>query len=224
MPGRLASAHLLRRRASVRVVTLAAAVLVAASCGGDDFQYLSNQDAHLFFRLPDDWRVFGQEELFEAQMDAGVGFPAADDLRRRVWMRGFDASGDAEAVDVLQLGGDHPRGLAEVRALNASERDTMSLAALRRVGGVDPLEAGQTPGSGVQVLDLEEISEGDARGFRIVVSITSESRTIVVTQLALVDAGTTRLYRLSLGCSASCYDDNRSLVEEVTESWTVEET
>lgn len=224
MPGRLLSAPVRRRRSHGRVVAVLAAIaLLVAGCGGDDYQYVSNQGAHLYFRIPDTWLLFDQEELFAAQMDAGVGFPQVDDMRRRAWLRGFLGSADGQADDVLDLGGEELAGIAEVRTLSPSERDSMSLAALRRVGGVDPLEAAQSPSSGVRVLDLEEVSEGDARGYRIVVSVTTDSETTTMTQLALVDAATTTLYRLTLGCSAPCYEQNQDVIDEVTESWTVEE-
>ena len=225
MPEPLAQPPLSRScwRGPIAAVVVAAAALLAA-CGGDEFQYIANRDANVFLRLPDGWQVFGQDEILEAQQAAGVSADRVQPTQDRIWMRGFDASPGAKVEDVLQLGGDQLRGFAEVRPLAPAERDAVSLASLRGIGfGVDPVAAAQDPESGVEIRQLEEISDDHVRGVHIVASITSDSGTIVVAQTALVDTDTTTLYRLSLSCSVRCYDDNVDVIDQVTASWRVVE-
>jgi hypothetical protein len=201
------------------------ALIVAAGCAGSGFQYISNRSDHVFFKVPDDWAVYDETEVITAgvtELDAEI----ANALRDRTWLRGFDSGPEPNPEAVLDRAASHPRGYAEVRQLTFEERDGLSLAALRSWGfGFDPLqEARERPDGQVQLIHLEDVTTDDGgHGVRLIVLLDGDTGPSVVDQTVLLDVGTTRLYRFTIGCSVQCYRDNKDLITDIAESWTLKE-
>ncbi|MBA2625358.1 MAG: hypothetical protein H0U89_07120 [Acidimicrobiia bacterium] len=229
------------RRVSALLALLAAAVLVGA-CGGSDFRYLSNSEAGAFFKVPDSWSVYEEDDLLRSQDDA-ADREELEAISDRLWFRGFDGADDPDLGNVSNLAARSPRGFAQVRPLSASERDTIDLAFLRRSGfpvpdpetgqRVDPLEFfSENPDGFVQVLEydddrsLGELTLGDGlRGVRMLSRVeVEEGDPVVFEQVTAVDADTTRMYAFTVGCVESCWEDNEDVIREIADSWTLEET
>ena len=58
----------------------------------------------------------------------------------------------------------------------------------------------------------------------MVVRLATARGDVVVNQIAMLDQGTTKVYALAVVCSVDCYDRNQSRIEQVMDSWTVEES
>jgi hypothetical protein len=201
-----------------RVIALAAVLAVAAGCAGSGYTYHSNRDEKLYFKVPDDWTVFDTADLLpEAAGDAGGG-----------WVRGF-AGGNRPSPDAVRaITHSEPRGYVEIIPLDVMERDELSLATLRSTNfGTDPLLfAQENPGGPLEILDYHDIVlDAGPHGVRIQVAITPEDGggTAIIDQTVLVDKATTKRYVLSIGCSVECWDAHHNEIEEVIESWTLEE-
>jgi hypothetical protein len=203
------------------LVALAAVGAVVGACGGSGYQYLTNSDDDVFFKVPDEWAVYEEGDVLTSEI-TGSSERDTERLRARTWLRGFVAGPEPGPAVVLTRGSAYPRGFAEVRRLTPAERDRLSLRSLRSASfGFDPLT---TENESVEVLAAEEIEfSGGYHGMRLLVALGDDDRS-VNEETVVVDAATTRLYRFSIGCSEDCYEENRDLLGEVAGSWTVEET
>jgi hypothetical protein len=52
---------------------------------------------------------------------------------------------------------------------------------------------------------------------------TEGGNVIRVTQVAVVDPATNKLYLFMLRCESHCYRDNKTLLDTIVNSWTVKE-
>jgi hypothetical protein len=113
----------------------------------------------------------------------------------------------------------------------------MSLATLRGANlgtdsagnPLDPLMyAQENPDGEIQILGYDDsiVYDNGGHGVHIRVAVTPRdgTTTAIIDQTALIDAATSRRYVLSIGCSARCFDEHMAEIEEVIESWTLEET
>ena len=201
------------------------ALVLAAGCAGSGFQYISNTSDDVFFKVPDKWTVFDENDVITSGV-VNLEDDMAAALRDRTWLRGFDAAPQPSPLTVLNRISPYPRGYAEVRHLTFEERDGLSLAALRSWGfGFDPLQRMRDePDGDVQILHLEDVAHDDgAHGLRLIVLLRADADTSVVDQTVLLDKETTRLYRFTIGCSLNCYRDNQKLITDIAESWTLKE-
>ena len=202
-----------------RVLALAAVLAVAAGCAGSGYTYHSNRAEKLYFKVPDDWTVFDTDDLLpEAAGEVSSG-----------WVRGFAGGHSPSADAVRAITHSEPRGYVEIVPLDVMERDELSLATLRSTNfGTDPLLfAQENPGGPLEILDYDDdiVLDSGPHGVRIQVAITPEDGggTAIVDQTVLVDKATTKRYVLSIGCSIECWDRHHREIEEVIESWTLEE-
>jgi hypothetical protein len=199
------------------LAAMATAAIVLAACGDSSYEYLSNTEDHVYFKVPAEWTVFDQKDL---------------GLTNGIWFRGFDASAKADPEHILADGHDEPRGFATVTPLSDQERDLMSFALLRSLiyqdaegNPIDPVEAYAEDQEGrFLVLAYDEISDDAVRGIHLRVVDRDTPDGIVTDLTVVVDQDTSTRYVLTVGCTSACWLDNEKTFEEVIESWTVEET
>jgi len=206
--------------------TLAVAVLstlVVAGCGGSGYTYHSNRDENLYFKLPDDWTVFDGDDI------------PTDALTPGMWVRGFMAGEEPSVDGVFALAAAEPRGFVFVEPLDVMERDTVSLRSLRGTllgtdatgEPLDPLAYAEQFPEQLQILGYDGgvVYDHGPHGVHLRVAISPPGEeTAVIDQLVLVDAGTSRMYVLSIGCSLECFEAHEREIEEVIDSWTLEAT
>jgi hypothetical protein len=222
----------------VGVVALVLAALSLTACGSD-YHYVSNRDQGAYFKVPDHWEVYGTGELLRSE-DGWLTDDEVDERDDAIWLRGFDAAEEPSPEHVLDATAASPRGYAEVRALSASERDGFDYAELRRAGfplhdptsgeALDPLEvATSDPGGVVTVLEYDDedplgpLELGDGlRGVRIRTRIAvGDDEPVILEQISVVDADTTRHYSFTVGCRRRCWDENEDVIREIADSWTL---
>ena len=193
----------------------AVAVLGASACTlqRSGYQFVRSPSTGTYLKVPSSWELFDAEEVAEAyeqsEPDARVAFTTA-----------FDASPDANAVfDPMAA---EPNGLIRVRALSAAERDGASLASIRKT--IVDLDQAQEAGV-LRGVKGEEIQDAKGlRGQRVVFSLEIEGELTTMSKTALVDAKTSKLYTLLVGCRASCYEKHKGNIDKVVESLTIKET
>lgn len=203
----------------LRQATLLAALaaLVLTACGGSEFTYVSNSTFRTYFKVPNSWRVFDTEEVLEGRTN-----PQKDEAYD--YLRIFDAAPDPSVDRTFQTAA-HPYGLVQIRRLTSVERDVFSLRRLRNeVVNLDEI-AEESP----ERIDLLEtpvdiVMGGGISGVRHVYTITDDTGSWSVSQTALVNPFTTRVYFFAIGCEAGCYAANQAMIEEVVDSWTIEES
>lgn len=219
------------------LVALGAAALSLPACGSD-YHYVSNRDSGAYFKVPDHWEVYGTGDLLRSE-DSSLSEDEVDERDDAVWLRGFDAAEEPSPEHVLDATATSPRGFAEVRALSASERDEFDYAALRRAGfplhdpttgePMDPLVLDAQGDGVVTVLEYDddgplgplELDDG-FRGVRLRTRIAvGDEEPVLLEQISVVDADTTRHYSFTVGCQRRCWDENESVIREIADSWTL---
>lgn len=208
------------RRLLVPVALAAAVWMVAAgACSGSGYQYVTSRKAGVYFKVPADWKVFDRNAMSNGLKATGA--PGLDDTTT-LFAAGFDSGPRPSISHVVPLdpGGTHPSGVARVKVLDPSERDTFSFQAMRNM--LLDVDAGAQQ-SKVKLLGQVDLApKGGYRGQRIVYQVAPDgAATFVVDQTTIVDQGTQRVFVLAVACSSSCYDANRKVVDTVVKSWTV---
>jgi hypothetical protein len=194
-----------------------AMVLFGSACGGADNEYVANNDAGLFVRLPADWAVF------EVSTSNPAGDPRTDP-EAGAWRVVIDGSDHPSRAHLEVAAPDEPVGFVEIvpTALiqNTSLTSHMALRSLLFNGEADPLDESST----ADVLDYEEIDLGHHWGNRIVAELPARGgESVVVTQLAFLDSANDRVSVLRILCTTGCYEDNKSEIDEIVDSWTLED-
>jgi hypothetical protein len=146
---------------------------------------------------------------------------------------GFTAGDGSGAGGIQQYDAQAPRGFAEIRYLDADERDDLDLKRLRTFdfivdpegNPVDPVQYMEdNPDGSIDIHQYGDVSlKRGGHGVALVASIDGENGTYVVTQIAAVDEATTRLYLFNIGCHYECYVQNQSLIDEIVDSWGLKE-
>jgi hypothetical protein len=202
---------------------LAAVGLAAVSCGGSGYQYVENDDLGVYARLPDDWGVYDESDLFPDASDRELEQRAS-----QVWMRTFDGA-DEPSVEASQSpGGESPAGLVIVRALSQQEREQLDLSALRGAGNParDPVAAAAADSEGiVEVVSDQPVEfEGGFTGVHTVFVVDEGDGPVVTDQIALRNAATTALALFQVSCSEDCYyETHKDEIADLVESWTIQE-
>lgn len=209
----------LRRLRLLTVFGIAAAVALAAC--GTDYHYVKNSDEGVYLKVPNDWKLYDEEQYFRATLEEPS--PAQlRDLREHEWATAFDSDPNPNPRNLNALESSHPHGFARIHEIGIDEHDTFSMQTARNiVAPVDELiDAGAA-----QVLDADERTlDGGFRLSHIVVNLGLEKGGYTtLDQTVVVDADTTKLYILALGCSDTCYEKNKDEITSLVDSWTVKE-
>jgi hypothetical protein len=199
-----------------RGVVLAAAVFAAlAACGGSGKQYVSNDDAGLYVRVPESWQRFD----ITAENRPESVLP-------RAWTVVLDASDQPSLANLETEGIESPVMLVQVVPLNR-ERDGISLTSLRsRPYSVDPLKAVRDGDPNLEIVRYEEPRfAGGYWGTELVINVRGESgKWSTVAHVAMVGTELDKLYELTIRCSSTCFDREADTIHDVIDSWRIEET
>jgi len=228
----------------VGVTAVAAAAAALAGCGGDGHEYVSNADAGMYARVPEDWTVI------EPPADEDPNTPGD---ASQIWTRVFDSSDDPTLDHLDGYAPEDPMVLMQATPLTLTERDDLDYSVLRSGGlGVDPisvlemLEAqrilaengGEAPPQAeisIQLLDSSDLTTDDGyRGERVVFRFVAEGTVaeqlavepgadITIDHSAVTDPATTQVLSLTVVAQSDAYDERFDEISSIVDSWTVEE-
>jgi len=212
------------------------ALLLAGCTSG--YTYVTNSKTKTYFKIPDQWRLFNENEIFSREIQ-GLSPQTEAAARQALWMVAFDSDPHPSLDHLFQVStrcdlvkatskstlpvGCYPEGFAQVLPLSESARDSLSLASLRNAFfHVDDLIA-QDPQS-VEILDQRDIVLSSGfHGSRYVMNVKRDDVFLTINQTALVDPATRMLYLFAIGCEAHCYLDHQKTIDQIVQSWTVKE-
>jgi hypothetical protein len=193
----------------MRRSTLLAMLLVAAfgvACQGSGFQYVSDSDSSTFFKLPEKWKLYKED------------VPSV----YTTYFIAFDGAPKPSPDHLLSADADHPFGLAQVRVLTDKQKATWSLQTMRNFDL--PLDQLVDQERAEVIAENDElVLEGGVRGIRIIYNLHQDEGTMTINQTSLVDPTTRVFYQFIVGCEARCYTSNQDTIDEIVNSWTVEE-
>jgi hypothetical protein len=202
------------------VAAVLALTVAGAACSSSGYHYVKNSDDRTYFKVPDAWKLYDEDEVLKAAKDLS---PRQRDLERDTsWQVVFDASPKPSLDHLGNPKAHHPNGIAVVRELSFDDSDTLSLGSLRNLFfDVDSAVQNQL-GEIVKYEPLEP--DGGFHGFHIVADLDTQAGGVVtLDQTTLVDQATSKVYILLVTCDAQCYDDNADQIGRVVDSWTVTE-
>jgi hypothetical protein len=210
--------------ARLAVVLVASVAVAGSACGGSGYQYVKNDDLGVYAKLPEDWTVYDEEDLFpeasETQLDA------QSEMR---WIRTFDSSDDPSVEAAGRLDGPSPSGVIQHSLLTGAQQENLDLGMLRGRGDPsrDPLAAQEQggPQAGVQVMDDEMVEfDGGYTGLHTVFVVENDGEPFVVDQTAVRDSLSSSIIVFAVGCNEQCYfETHRDEIQELVDSWTIQE-
>jgi hypothetical protein len=200
--GFISSPQMKRRLLGITLLVTAC----ATACQGSGFQYVSDSDTSTYFKLPEDWKLFKE--------DAASVYTT--------YFVAFDGSPTPSSDNLLSADADHPFGLAQVRVLTDQQKAAWSLSTMRNFDlPIDQLVQQQR--AEIIFADDDLVLESGARGLRIVYNVQQDEGTMTINQTSLVDPTTRVFYQFMIGCDVQCYARNQETIEEIVNSWTIEE-
>lgn len=226
-PMKLVLGWLPTRQGRVGIALLVLLGVLLPACGGDGFTYVGSSDGKAFFKVPASWAFFDKRELLVA---SGLSLSGQANQQFQ-WLIGFDAAPEP-SLEHLALGNipNHPVVLAQAQGeLPFSFREDLSLRGLRNLFyPVDRL----IQSNAAELLAHEDIVlPGGLHGSRVlydvvpqgVTGVAWEGSVLRIDQTTIVDAGTRTIYSFLVRCESHCYRDNKAVIDQIVESWTVKE-
>jgi hypothetical protein len=202
-------------------MTMLLAALVSA-CGAPQYTYVTNSDAHTYFKVPRDWQKIDNKELAKA-ISGGATLPPS------VWTVGYDASPQPAAEDVLSPKAQKPFAYAVVEEVNEQTSSILSYNLLRDFFLPVTSDARQTAAkdgfslTGFKLIRSSVLTPGQGfHGVRETFDYTyPDGSQNTFDQVALTDADSTKVYVLLVHCLASCYNADAKQIDSVMQSFTV---
>ena len=212
----------------VALLAVAATFAVLGSaCASSGLSYVSSSDRNAYFKVPSNWHFFDKRFIMVA---SGESLSAESD-RQLPWLIAFDADPHPSISHVINIADatKFPIIMARVQALPFQVRDQLSLNSIRN--WVYPIDRLIQANAGEVLTYKDVVLPGGLHGSRITYDVapeglsnpTSGSSVIRVTQIGVVDPATNKLYLFVIRCESHCYRDNKSLIDQIVDSWTVKE-
>ena len=197
------------------------AALVSA-CGAPAYTYVTNSDAHTYFKVPRDWQKIDSKELVKA-VSGGATLPPS------VWTVGYDANPRPAAEDVLSPKANKPFAYAVVEQVNEQTSSILSYNLLRDFFLPVTDDARKTAANdgfsltGFKLIRSSVLTPGQGfHGVRETFDYTYPDGSVnTFDQVALTDADSTKVYVLLIHCLATCYNSDASQIDSVMKSFTV---
>ena len=188
------------------------------------FNYVNPSGTDMYFKVPANWSDFGPSMVFSSGKQQITPSQLAQ-LETGEWADVFYGQRQASLTAITGIFSSRPFGIVQATKLNSAQHDTFSMASLRTLLlPVDPLgKTSATSGASYSASSYSEfVTKSGMRGSKMVVRVKESSgATSVLDQVAEVDASTSWVYLIGVGCSATCYAQNRTVINEIVNSWSV---
>jgi len=218
----------LAHRVRTAALGLVALSLVLGACSRSSYEYVSSSDRNAYFKIPADWKFYDKRELLVA---SGQSLSGAANTQFP-WLIGYDSSPDPSVKHVIDIADptSYPVVMVQVEQLPNQVRDQFSIASLRN--WVYPVDRLIQANAGELVSYNDNlVVPGGLHGLRMTFDVTlggnssviAGNKVIRATQTAYVDPKTNRLYLFLIRCESHCYRDNKTLIDQIANSWTVKE-
>jgi len=207
------------------VIGIPVLAAVLSSCLGVRYDYISHTTAgggDTYLRIPQGWTVYDQSQIYGGQKSR-VSSAKLNQIESVSWTDIFTPNGSRLFDPKLGFGSNRPVGVVDAVELTGSTRQNFSLASLRTlILPTDPL-GGSSGGYHYKVTAYKEFTRASGfRGSSMTVRITPPSGPVsVLTQDAVVDAGTNWVYFVGVGCTARCFSAYQSSISAIVNSWNV---
>jgi hypothetical protein len=215
-----------RRRLRMTLPALVVGLsLLLSSCGGNGgYTYVGSQSDHVFLKVPSTWTSYGGHVILQA-----IGIDKTPSASSFKWLAAFDAAGDPRLGHVLTGVPKSPVLLTYVRELSPQARDQFSLQAVRNA--YHPIDQLVNNDQGDLISHKDINLKGGLYGEQDVYDVTggigdisSANNALMVNQIGILNPGNHKLYLLVIECTATCFERNRNVINEVARSYSVKES
>jgi hypothetical protein len=217
-------------RAGVAALAVVTTLAGAVACGAPEFTYVKNSGEKTYFKVPHAWHKISEQDLDDLLIDEPAGSAVADLRRALSWSTAYDASAEPSATHLLSgQTTDDPIVYARILRLTATQRDAISLDALRNAFGLPVTDdarlatAEQGGLTGFEALRDDVLTpSANIHGVRVVYNYLLPGGVLhTFDQTAYVNNAGDRLYLMVLRCSATCYKDRVDEFDKIATSFTV---
>ncbi|WP_248963973.1 hypothetical protein [Sphaerisporangium perillae] len=212
--------------------TAVAMIVCLTGCGGSDFTYVMGSDGQSYFKVPASWQKVDQKAL-DKVIFGDMSSATAQARKQLSWTVGYDGFSKPSADHFLDAGeSDEPFAFAMVMTLTETQRDSVSLDALRNMllpvavsaDVREQLEASSPyPMTGFELLADEVLPpENGVRGVHVVYNFKVLGGSVqTFDQTAYLAADGTRVSVLLIRCSATCYQNRAGELDRIAQSFKV---
>jgi hypothetical protein len=195
-----------------------------AGCAAPQFTYVANSGASTYFKVPHGWHKISDASL-STEMQRDTGSSGAG------WTIAYDGGTKPNAGDFLSFGAAKPFVFAEVGQLSSTVSNELSYDVLRDIflpvttSGRQNAAAQGFPFTGFkQIRDQTLTLSQGVHGVRETFDYTYAGGTDTFDEIALTNADQTVVYLLVLHCTASCYSNDQTDINNVMSSFTIRST
>jgi hypothetical protein len=201
-------------------LVLVALALLVTGCAAPQFTYVTNSDAHTYFKVPGAWSQIKGSALAAATKST----PSST-----VWSVGYDGDLKPAAAHVLGATDAAPFVYSVVAPLNQTTTNALSYNELRDFFlPVTAAARAADAKSGFPLTDFHLLRDATVtlaqgvHGVRVTFQYTYPGiGANTFDQVALTNADDTEVYLLLVHCLASCYSKHQSQIDTVMNSFTV---
>lgn len=215
---------MIRQRVKGLMLVVALCAVIVNACGSSGYEYVTNKDKGLYLKIPDSWQ----------QVPLKVDNSRPDNVfTSRPWQVLIDSAASASPSHFDDLSAEVPVGKAVILPLETNDpRDGISVTWLRSgvlapiVGdnSIDPLALISDGNNTIELIDYKELSDDSGYwGTHIVVNVrVADDKWMTIGEIAETDTSLSNLYRLTVLCESSCYEDHLAEIDRIFDSWTLE--
>ncbi|KJF17989.1 hypothetical protein [Acidithrix sp. C25] len=202
------------------------APVILSACGSSFgfYNFKSAAGADMYFKVPSNWTDFGPRQVFSTTQTT-ISQSQLSAIETGNWANVFTAQKISNIANLNGVFSNQPFGISQATKLSASQRDTFSLAGMRKLLlPVDPLSSSNTySGATYSSQSYSEfVTPSGMRGSKMLVYIKQAGKpTAVLDQVAEVDSGTNWVYLIGVGCDLTCYKANKATINVIVNSWNV---
>lgn len=211
-----------RGRIAAALVTFGVVLAGLLSACTTSVTYVGSSTQDLYFKVPNTWEVFSQATLKEnGWVDPAASGQAALAGQSHPVFETVAGANPKVASSVDTQSGPYPWAMAQVVALDGEDQANTSLAALADEDY--PIEQLNQDGDRVQQLSPTRLLvDGALRGSRVAYQIYSQATgAISFEQVALLNSATDKVWLLDVGCSPTCFQAHRAMIDKIVSSFVV---
>jgi hypothetical protein len=213
-----------RARQLAAAALVCSVALVASSCLGSSFSYVSHRGgdgAIVYFKVPANWKVYNTDQVL-THLNGPLSPSEQKQVAQGAWLEELSAAPKPTLKAAATFGRRWPTAEVVVRPLSPTDMDTLSYRTMRAyLLGTDPL----TASSGFQVLDYSPfVSSDGVRGVKLVVNITGVNPERTFGEVVEADRMGSWIYAIGVSCQVSCWGSNSRTIGQILSSWTVKQS
>ncbi len=193
-----------------------------SGCAAPQYTYVANSGENTYFKVPYGWHKISDSSL-ASELQTATGSSGAG------WTVAYEAGHKPTAGDFLSFGTSQPFVFAEVGQLNSTASSALSYNSLRDFFLPVTSTARQNAATqGFPLTNFKQIRDQvltpgqGVHGVRETFNYTyTGGITDTFDEIALTNADQTVVYLLVLHCTASCYSNDQTEINDVMSSFTI---